>query len=136
MKEHAVGYQVLKDLTELAVTTAETFPHAPYSKTRVGAAAVSDSGHFFTGFNLETASWAVSVHAEVALLVEWVKKGRPQITHLLCATSEGAVIPPCGQCRQVLFEYMGGDVLIATAENWVPLGNLLPMAFTEKDLAG
>lgn len=122
----------MNDIAELRdlARHASTIAYAPHSGFSVGAVLVDDKGNTIAASNLETASWSVAVHAEVAALVRWRHQhnvGHP--TAVVVTDRHGEPVPPCGQCRQVLVEHLGGDVLIDTDDGWVRLGDLLPYPF-------
>jgi cytidine deaminase len=108
--------------------------HAPHSGFAVGAAGLARGGAAVTGFNVESPSWALTVHAEVAMLVVGRDRGELDFTHLLCCLGSGTLVPPCGLCRQLLCEQVGPGLLVATDAGWQPLGEMLPWAFTSSSL--
>lgn len=108
--------------------------HAPQSGFALGAAGLVSDGSVVSGFNVESPSWALTVHAEVAMLVCARAEGKLELTHLLCCLGSGTFVPMCGLCRQLVGEQVGFGVLVATVSGWCPLGDLLVGAFTETDL--
>ena len=92
--------------------------YAPYSKFRVGAAlqmADDDNGTFFTGCNVENASYGATICAERVAISSAVAAGFQKI-HLLAltlldvpASSDLADRSPCGICRQVIYEFSVPD---------------------------
>ncbi len=107
--------------------------YAPYSRFAVGAAVLSGSGQIFTGANVENASYGLTICAERAAIFGAIGKGERQIKAVVVVTDAEMVTPPCGACRQVIWEF-GKDALII-AENlrgdrreW-RIRDLLPNAF-------
>ena len=88
--------------------------HAPYSKFPVGAALRGRSGRTYLGVNVENASLGLSVCAERIAMFTAITAGERGFDAIAIATSESAPTPPCGACRQVLWEF-GGDLEIVLA---------------------
>ena len=111
--------------------------YAPYSKYKVGAALLTASGRIYEGVNVENAAYPTTMCAERVAVFKAVSEGEREFEAIAVVTSYGG--SPCGSCRQVLAEF-GLDTLvwIATAEGHLvqeaTLGDLLPGAFTPKDL--
>ncbi|MCP4435627.1 MAG: cytidine deaminase [Actinomycetia bacterium] len=111
--------------------------YAPYSGVRVGAAALTSDGEVVTGCNVENASTGIGICAEVTLATSMVAHGSGQkLVAMAVVAGDGDPIPPCGRCRQFLYEFGGDAMLIETAEGIVTLGELLPGAFGPGDVAG
>ena len=108
--------------------------YAPYSKFKVGVAALVDDGRIVTGCNVENASYGVGLCAECGLVSDLAATGGGRLVSLVCVDGEGNLLQPCGRCRQILFEFGGNDLLIATPEGAKPLGELLPWAFGPENL--
>jgi cytidine deaminase len=111
--------------------------YAPYSNYWVGAALLTPSGKFFTGCNVENASYPNSLCAERVAVFKAVSEGEREFVAIAVVTENGGT--PCGACRQVLAEF-GLDtlVLIADADGNLKqetrLDELLPGAFGPGDL--
>jgi cytidine deaminase len=120
-----------------AANLARGWAYAPYSKYTVGAALLTTSGKVYDGVNIENAAFPVTICAERVAVFKAVSAGEREFQAIAVVTSNGGT--PCGSCRQVLAEF-GLDtlVIIADAEGKVtweaPLSELLPGAFTPKDL--
>jgi cytidine deaminase len=106
---------------------------APYSNFRVGAAIQSADGRVFSGCNVESASYGLTMCAERVALFKALSEGARTFTAIAVVADTVQPTPPCGACRQVLWEYCG-DVPVAlanldrvTAEHRLPA--LLPLAF-------
>jgi cytidine deaminase len=107
--------------------------HAPYSRLQVGAAGLADDGRLVRGCNVENASFGLSLCAECGLVSDLVASGGGRLVALAVVGADGVPLPPCGRCRQVLWEVGGPDLAVDTATGVVPLGDLLPGAFTASD---
>ena len=108
--------------------------YCTYSGLRVGAAALCDDGRTVVGCNVENASYGLTLCAECGLVSALHASGGGTITAVSVRTPDGAILLPCGRCRQVLMEAGGPDLLLDTEDGPVPLDRLLPSAFTRTDL--
>jgi cytidine deaminase len=113
--------------------------YAPYSRFRVGAALLSEDGTIRPGVNLENASYPLSVCAERNAVAAMVAAGQRKILAVAVATDAATPTPPCGGCRQVLWEFGDADTtVVAEGGNGARarwrLGDLLPHAFGPDDL--
>lgn len=108
--------------------------YAPYSNFKVGVAALVDDGRIVTGCNVENASYGVGLCAECGLVSDLASSGGGQLMALVCVDGEGNLLQPCGRCRQILFEFGGNGLRIATPEGIRPLSDLLPWAFGPENL--
>jgi len=102
--------------TELvaAARAAREFAVAPYSHFRVGAALRSRAGTIFSGCNVENASYGLTVCAERVALLKALSEGEREFTMIAVAADTAAPTPPCGPCRQLLWEYCG-DIPVVLA---------------------
>src|SRR4030043_945710 len=117
-------------LIKLALEAREQ-AYAPYSKYQVGAAAVTKSGRFFTGCNIESAAYPTSMCAERVAIFKAVSEGEHEFVALAVVTVNGGT--PCGACRQVMAEFgLDLTVFIADAQGILrqkaQLAELLPGA--------
>lgn len=108
--------------------------YAPYSKFPVGAAALVDDGRIVVGCNVENVSYGLGLCAECAVVCALHSSGGGRLLALACVDGSGAVLMPCGRCRQVLLEHGGPAMLIDHASGPRPLAELLPDAFGPDDL--
>jgi cytidine deaminase len=129
-------------LDELLRAARSAMPraYAPYSGFSVGAALLGEDGHIRPGVNIENASYPLSVCAERNAIAAMVVSGSSKVLAIGVATDAERPTPPCGGCRQVLWEFAGADTLVvAEAAGGVRarwrLGDLLPDAFGPDDLA-
>ena len=54
---------------------------------------------------------------------------------MTCVGPDGALLMPCGRCRQLLWEFGGPELLVDTARGVVPMTEVLPDAFGPEDLS-
>ena len=109
--------------------------YAPYSGYPVGAAARVDDGRVVAGCNVENAAYGVGLCAECGMVSSLHATGGGRFTHAVCVDGKGAVIMPCGRCRQILFENGGPSMLLMTVSGVRRMDEVLPDAFGPDDLA-
>ncbi len=120
------------ELIELAKAAAEK-AYAPYSKFRVGAAVLTNSGKIYSGCNVENASFSLTICAERNAVFQAVAEGHKDIAAIVIYVDSELSFPPCGACRQVLAEFAHDmPVFIANRKETVEttLAALLPERFT------
>ena len=88
-----------------AATEARGRAFAPYSEFRVGAALLAEDGTVFTGCNVESASYGLTICAERVALVKGISEGRTRFTAVAVVADTERLTPPCGACRQLLWEF-------------------------------
>ena len=107
--------------------------HAPYSHFQVGAAIEDDAGRIFTGCNVENATFGLSLCAERVALFKAISEGAGKLLRVAVVADSAGLTPPCGACRQVLWEFCGDiPVLLANLQGdsaTHQLAHLLPNAF-------
>jgi len=128
-----------EDLLE-AARSALRQAYAPYSGFRVGAAIRTASGGIFAGCNVENASYPVSLCAERGAIAAAILAGEREITEVLIVSDSPDPCPPCGMCRQALWEF-GPDLLVHLVgrdgdSRTLSLRTLLPEAFGPSSLDG
>lgn len=119
-------------LLKLAKEAAER-AYSPYSGYRVGAALLCSDGSVFSGCNVENASFSLTICAERNAVFQAVNAGHRDLIGLAIYVDDDLLFPPCGACRQVLFEFNPElPVLYANKEQSVltDLVTLLPQAFS------
>jgi cytidine deaminase len=106
---------------------------APYSRFKVGAALKTSTGEIVTGCNIENASYGLSMCAERVAVFKAVSEGLADFDAIAVAASSRRLTPPCGPCRQILWEYCGDLVVHMTdlrgRSRTLRLSELLPMPF-------
>jgi cytidine deaminase len=127
----AIDWKSLRDKAVHAARGA----YAPYSGFPVGAAALVDDGRIIAGCNVENVSYGLGLCAECAVVCALHSTGGGRLRALVCVDGGGALLMPCGRCRQVLLEHGGPDLLIDHPEGPRRLGVLLPDAFGPDDIA-
>lgn len=109
--------------------------YAPYSKFHVGAAVLTASGGIYIGCNIENASYGLTICAERAAIAAAVAAEGETMRLRAVAVLNGADIPcsPCGACRQVIFEFGPGAIILYQGRSGVEdstAAALLPAGFT------
>lgn len=125
-----IDWKVLRD----NAITASGNAYAPYSNFPVGAAALVDDGRIVVGSNVENVSYGLGLCAECSVVCALHSTGGGRLVALACVDGSGAVLMPCGRCRQVLLEHGGATMLIDHPAGPKPLAELLPDAFGPDDL--
>lgn len=122
-----------------AARLARRRAHAPYSKFRVGAALLGKSGRVFSGCNIESSSYSLTICAERTALFKAISEGEKKFKAIAIVADDKDFTPPCGACRQVLFDLAGNiDIIMVNSEGRIAiakLDELLPFAFDDKHLS-
>ncbi|OPC84947.1 cytidine deaminase [Embleya scabrispora] len=126
-----IDWPALRDAARAAMRGA----YVPYSKYPVGASALVDDGRIVSGCNVENASYGLTLCAECGLVSALHASGGGRLVAFCCVDGEGAVLMPCGRCRQLLWEHGGPGMLLETKHGIRPLREILPDAFGPEDLA-
>lgn len=117
-------------------TQARTLAQAPYSGFKVGAALESADGPVHTGCNIENASYSLTICAERVALVKALSEGHTRFTRIAVVADTPEPTPPCGPCRQLLWEYCGDiEVILANLDGpqaRYRLAELLPLPFDRR----
>ena len=116
-----------------AARQARLRAQADYSGFKVGAALELPDGTLVTGCNIENATYGLTLCAERVALVKALSEGHTKFVRIAVAADTVAPAPPCGPCRQLLWEYCG-DIEVVLANLTSPtarlrLAELLPMPF-------
>ena len=119
-------------LVQAALAVREN-AHAPFSKFKVGAALESADGRVFTGCNVENATYGLTVCAERVAVFKAISEGARKFTRVVVAADTASLTPPCGACRQILWEFCGDVELILVnlqgKSETLRLANLFPRPF-------
>jgi cytidine deaminase len=81
--------------------------HAPFSGFRVGAALEDVEGRVHTGCNVENASYSLTLCAERVAVFKALSEGVRAFRRIAVAADTEVLTPPCGACRQILWEFCG-----------------------------
>jgi cytidine deaminase len=121
-----------------AARRARRRAHAPYSHFKVGAALLSQSGQVFTGCNIENASYGLTVCAERVAIFKALSEGVQEFARIAVVADTEALTPPCGACRQIIWEFCGNiPVILANLRGQSErhrMKSLLPQAFDRRFL--
>lgn len=112
--------------------------YAPFSKFKVGSALETDDGLIVVGCNVESASYGLTVCAERVAVWKAISLGKTKIRRIAVVADTEELTPPCGVCRQIIWEF-GGDIPVIFANlqgraETVQMKDLLPRAFDNKFL--
>ena len=123
----------MTDRLQAAALAARENAHAPYSKFRVGAALEDAGGRVHTGCNIENATYGLTICAERVAMFKALSEGHRKFTRVAVVADTVAPTPPCGACRQILWEF-GGDLEVILANLRRETGrhqlkDLLPLPF-------
>ena len=109
---------------------------APYSTFKVGAALEAEDGTVIEGCNVENASYGLTMCAERVAMFSALAQGHRKFRRIAVVADTDAPTPPCGPCRQILWEF-GGDLQVTLANLRRVTGNhrmadLLPLPFDDR----
>jgi len=117
----------------VAAKQARENAHAPFSNFRVGAAVRANSGRVYTGCNIENATLGLTCCAERVAIFKAMSEGERGFDAIAVVTDVDALTPPCGACRQIIWEFCGDiPVLLANLSGKVEKetsAGLLPRQF-------
>jgi cytidine deaminase len=126
-----------KKLIEHAIA-AKTRAIAPHSQFPVGAALRTTSGAIYTGCNIESSSYSLTLCAERVALFKALSEGERQFDAIAIATSVNDFCPPCGACRQVLWDFARDIAVILVSKSAetkrMKLSDFFPHAFDDEFL--
>src|SRR5438874_3670309 len=126
-----------KELVDAARRVREN-AYAPFSEFKVGSALETEDGEIITGSNVESASYGLTVCAERVAVWNAISQGKRKIVRIAVVADTEDLTPPCGVCRQIIWEF-GGDIPVIFANiagkiETVQMRDLLPRAFDTKFL--
>ena len=111
---------------------------APFSNFLVGAAVRTADGKVYTGCNVESASYGLTVCAERVAIWKALSEGERQFTDLAVVADTETLTPPCGTCRQIIWEFARNANIVfanlAGKSEEFHMVDLLPNAFDAKFL--
>lgn len=121
-----------------AALAARENAHAPYSNFRVGAALEDASGRVHTGCNVENATYGLTLCAERVAVFKAISEGARKFRRIAIAADTDELTPPCGACRQILWEFCGDFPIVLVnprgKSETVQLKDLFPRAFDASHL--
>jgi cytidine deaminase len=124
-------------LIEAAIESRQR-AHAPYSKFLVGAAIEDSDGRIHTGCNVENSTYGLTICAERLAVFKAMSEGVRKFRRVAVAADTEILTPPCGACRQILWEFCGDIeitlVNLAGKSETLRLKDLLPRAFDDSFL--
>jgi cytidine deaminase len=123
----------MSDALILAARRAREFARADFSHFKVGAALETSDGTMVTGCNIENATYGLTICAERVAVFKALSEGRTLFRRIAVVADTKAPTPPCGPCRQILWEFAGDiEVILANLEEETGryrLSDLLPLPF-------
>ena len=122
-----------------AARAAREHAVADFSKFKVGAALETDTGEIITGCNIENASYGLTICAERVAIFKALSEGKRSFRRLAVVADTASPTPPCGACRQIIWEFCGDiPVVLANLSEvtaTLAMKDLLPRPF-DKSLLG
>jgi cytidine deaminase len=126
-----------KSLAEKAVE-AKSMALPTYSNFHVGAALITEDDKIYTGCNIESSSYSLTICAERTAIFKAISEGERKFKAIAVAGDTEGFISPCGACRQVISDLCGNiDVVLVNSKNETKVmktSELLPFAFSDEDL--
>ena len=126
-----------KELIDAATDVRER-AFAPYSNFKVGAAVETENGDIYTGCNVESASYGLTVCAERVAIWKGISRGVTKFGRIAVVVDTEELTPPCGVCRQIIWEFCGDvPVILSNLDGkteTIQMSELLPRAFDSKFL--
>ena len=124
------------DALVAAARTAREHAVADYSHFKVGAALETDTGEIITGCNIENATYGLTVCAERVAIFKALSEGKRSFVRIAVVADTADPTPPCGACRQIIWEFCGDiDVIIANltdVKTTLRMKDLLPLPFDKR----
>ena len=107
-----------------------------FSGFKVGAALETDTGEIITGCNIENATYGLTVCAERVAIFKALSEGKRSFTRIAVVADTKDPTPPCGACRQIIWEFCGdAEVIIANlteVKATIRMAALLPLPFDKR----
>ena len=119
-----------------AARRARRNAQAAYSNFKVGAALETRDGVIITGCNVENATYGLTICAERVAMFKALSEGHRRFARIVVVADTPAPTPPCGACRQILWEFGGNlEVILANLRRETgryTLSDLLPLPFDNR----
>ena len=125
-----INWDALRAAAKVAMEKA----YVPYSKFKVGVAALTEDGRIVSGCNVENASYGLTLCAECSLVSDLFMTGGGRLVAFTCVDGHGNVLMPCGRCRQLLFEHSAKGMILETVSGFKTIDEVIPDAFGPRDL--
>jgi cytidine deaminase len=128
-----------KIITKMIFNAYSALPHAyaPYSKFSVASCLCTDNDNLYTGVNVENASYGLTSCAETSAICAMVSAGETKIKSIVVLAGTNQLCPPCGSCRQKIFEFSTPQTMVHLCSKdsvlqSIRIDELLPFAFKFK----
>ena len=119
-----------------AARAAREHAAADFSGFKVGAAVETANGALISGCNIENASYGLTICAERVAIFKAVSEGHREFTRIAVVADTESPTPPCGACRQIIWEFCGDvEVIMANTKSVTALlrmKDLLPLPFDKR----
>jgi len=119
-----------------AARAARAHAVCDFSGFKVGAALETDTGEIFTGCNVENATYGLTVCAERVAIFKALSEGRRSFVRIAVVADTAEPTPPCGACRQIIWEFCGDvPVILANLDAvkaTIEMTALLPLPFDKR----
>ena len=134
--EAATSAQASVDKLVAAARAVRERAVADFSGFKVGAALETADGQIITGCNIENASYGLTICAERVAVFKALSEGHRAFTRIVVVADTSSPTPPCGACRQILWEF-GGDIEVILANTTavtatLQMKDLLPLPFDRR----
>jgi cytidine deaminase len=121
-----------------AALKARDYAMAPFSNFRVGAAVLTENGKIYTGCNVESASYGLTVCAERVAVWKALSEGARNFGLIVIVADTERLTPPCGTCRQIIWEFCRESTILLMnlrgETETMQVRDLLPRAFDARYL--
>ena len=121
-----------RELVQAALQAREN-AQAPYSQFRVGSALLANDGRVFTGCNVESSTYGLTICSERVALFKALSEGATAFVRIVVVADTRELTPPCGACRQVMWDFCGDIEIVMTnlsgVSKTVRLSQLFPEPF-------
>ncbi len=97
-----------------AARQARENAHAKFSNFKVGASLRASSGKIYGGCNVENATYGLTVCAERVAIFKAISEGERKFNAIAVVTDTDSLTPPCGACRQLIWEFCGDVPVVMT----------------------
>ncbi len=130
----------MMDYTKLAEKAVQAKKNAlpTYSGFHVGTALLTAEGKIYTGSNIESSSYSLSICGERTAIFKALSEGERKFSALAIASDFDGYCPPCGSCRQVIHDLCGDiDIIMVNLDNELKIvktSELLPLAFGDENI--